>query len=191
MWPVFTGWASAPLRKDEGAERAQQNRIDLSRQLYRRYMATDATAQSGRRKAARLAAPRRIIGDPSPQESAVPARSTTSRSARWSAWAPRRWIRRRWTPSRPPSPGLDDRPRRAGRHGLRDLGRLDARGRHDWPQTKRLGVDALRWMRNPPAGELLRGRMTVMAKDPVGEGKGSSSPSTTCSTKPGGWSSAA
>jgi acyl dehydratase len=42
----------------------------------------------------------------------------------------------------------------------------------DWPQTKRLGVDALRWMRNPPAGELLRGRMTVMAKDPVGEGKG-------------------
>ena len=37
---------------------------------------------------------------------------------------------------------------------------------------KRLGVDALRWMRNPPAGELLRGRMTVMGKDPVGEGKG-------------------
>jgi acyl dehydratase len=27
-------------------------------------------------------------------------------------------------------------------------------------------------VRNPPAGELLRGRMTVMAKDPVGEGKG-------------------
>ena len=42
----------------------------------------------------------------------------------------------------------------------------------DWPQTKRLGVDALRWVRNPPAGELLRGRMTIMAKDPVGEGKG-------------------
>jgi acyl dehydratase len=42
----------------------------------------------------------------------------------------------------------------------------------EWPQTKRLGVDALRWMRNPPAGELLRGRMTVMAKDPVGDGKG-------------------
>ncbi len=37
---------------------------------------------------------------------------------------------------------------------------------------KRLGVDALRWMRNPPAGELLRGRMTIMGKDPVGEGKG-------------------
>jgi acyl dehydratase len=36
----------------------------------------------------------------------------------------------------------------------------------------RLGVDALRWVRNPPAGELLRGRMTIMAKDPVGDGKG-------------------
>ncbi len=50
--------------------------------------------------------------------------------------------------------------------------RLDAEASEDWPQTKRLGVDALRWARNPPAGELLRGRMTVMAKDPVGEGKG-------------------
>jgi hypothetical protein len=50
--------------------------------------------------------------------------------------------------------------------------RLDAQASEDWPQTKRLGVDALRWMRNPPPGELLRGRMTVMAKDPVGEGKG-------------------
>jgi hypothetical protein len=50
--------------------------------------------------------------------------------------------------------------------------KLDAVAHTDWPQTKRLGVDALRWMRNPPAGELLRGRMTVMAKDPVGEGKG-------------------
>ncbi|MDB5449217.1 MAG: hypothetical protein JWQ52_345 [Phenylobacterium sp.] len=50
--------------------------------------------------------------------------------------------------------------------------RLDAVAHTAWPQTKRLGVDALRWMRNPPAGELLRGRMTVMAKDPVGEGKG-------------------
>lgn len=48
--------------------------------------------------------------------------------------------------------------------------RLEARG--DAPRGKRLGVDALRWMRNPPAGELLRGRMTVMAKDLVGEGKG-------------------
>ena len=50
--------------------------------------------------------------------------------------------------------------------------RLDAMASTDWPQTKRLGVDALRWMRNPPPGELLRGRMTVMAKDPVGEDKG-------------------
>ena len=36
----------------------------------------------------------------------------------------------------------------------------------------RLGVYALRWARNPPAGESLRGRMTVMGKDPVGDGKG-------------------
>lgn len=50
--------------------------------------------------------------------------------------------------------------------------KLDAVAATDWPQTKRLGVDALRWMRNPPAGELLRGRMTVMAKDPVGDDKG-------------------
>jgi hypothetical protein len=50
--------------------------------------------------------------------------------------------------------------------------KLDALATADWPQTKRLGVDALRWMRNPPAGELLRGRMTIMGKDEVGEGKG-------------------
>lgn len=50
--------------------------------------------------------------------------------------------------------------------------RLDAEASAAWPQTKRVGVDALRWARNPPAGELLRGRMTVMGKDPVGEGKG-------------------
>ena len=50
--------------------------------------------------------------------------------------------------------------------------KLDAVAHTDWPQTKRLGVDALRWVRNPPAGELLRGRMTIMAKDPVGDGKG-------------------
>ena len=50
--------------------------------------------------------------------------------------------------------------------------KLDAVAATDWPQTKRVGVDALRWMRNPPAGELLRGRMTVMAKDPVGDDKG-------------------
>ena len=48
--------------------------------------------------------------------------------------------------------------------------RLDAQAVVGWPQTKRLGVDALRWVRNPPPGELLRGRMT--GKDPVGEGKG-------------------
>jgi hypothetical protein len=40
------------------------------------------------------------------------------------------------------------------------------------PPAKRVGVDALRWFRNPPAGELLRGRMTVMGKDSVGEAKG-------------------
>ena len=50
--------------------------------------------------------------------------------------------------------------------------RLDASAILIWPQTKRLGVDALRWVRNPPAGESLRGRMTVMGKDPVGDGKG-------------------
>lgn len=50
--------------------------------------------------------------------------------------------------------------------------RLDAASALEWPQTKRLGVDALRWARNPPAGEVLRGRMTVMGKDPVGDGKG-------------------
>ena len=50
--------------------------------------------------------------------------------------------------------------------------RLDADAAAGWPQTKRVGVDALRWVRNPPVGELLRGRMTVMGKDPVGDGKG-------------------
>ena len=50
--------------------------------------------------------------------------------------------------------------------------RLDTVSALGWPQTKRLGVDALRWARNPPAGEVLRGRMTVMGKDPVGDGKG-------------------
>jgi hypothetical protein len=50
--------------------------------------------------------------------------------------------------------------------------RLEQEASAAWPQTKRLGVDALRWMRNPPAGELLRGRMTIMGKDAVGEGKG-------------------
>ena len=49
---------------------------------------------------------------------------------------------------------------------------LDARASAEWPQTKRLAVDALRWARNPPPGEILRGRMTVMGKDAVGAGKG-------------------
>jgi len=50
--------------------------------------------------------------------------------------------------------------------------RLDSEAASGWPQTKRLAVDALQWMRRPPAGELLRGRMTVLGKDPVGDGKG-------------------
>ena len=50
--------------------------------------------------------------------------------------------------------------------------KIDGSASAEWPQTKRLGVDALRWMRNPPPGELLRARMTIMAKDPVGEAKG-------------------
>jgi hypothetical protein len=50
--------------------------------------------------------------------------------------------------------------------------KLDQAASAEWPQTKRLGVDALRWARNPPVGELLRGRMTVMSKDAVGEAKG-------------------
>ncbi|HEY3799331.1 MAG TPA: acyl dehydratase [Caulobacteraceae bacterium] len=50
--------------------------------------------------------------------------------------------------------------------------KLDAEASTAWPQTKRLGVDALRWMRNPPVGELIRGRMTIMGKDAVGDDKG-------------------
>jgi acyl dehydratase len=50
--------------------------------------------------------------------------------------------------------------------------RLDGQASRDWPQTKRLAVDALRWARNPPVGELLRGRMTILGKDPVGDTKG-------------------
>ena len=41
-----------------------------------------------------------------------------------------------------------------------------------WAQSKVLAVDGLRYQRNPPAGELIRGRMTVMGKDPVGDEKG-------------------
>ena len=50
--------------------------------------------------------------------------------------------------------------------------RLDQQASAKWPQTKRLAVDALRWARNPPVGELLHGRMTIMGKDPVGGVKG-------------------
>ena len=50
--------------------------------------------------------------------------------------------------------------------------RMDAEAAGGWAQTKRLAVDALRWSRSPPAGELLRGRMTVLGKDPVGDDKG-------------------
>jgi len=50
--------------------------------------------------------------------------------------------------------------------------KLDAGASVDWPQTKRVATDALRFARNPSAGELLRGRMTVLGKDPVGETKG-------------------
>jgi hypothetical protein len=50
--------------------------------------------------------------------------------------------------------------------------RLEADSQKELPATKRLAVDALRWVRNPPPGELLRGRMTIMGKDPVGETKG-------------------
>lgn len=50
--------------------------------------------------------------------------------------------------------------------------RLAADKSAGWAQTKVLAVDGLRFMRNPPTGELLRGRMTVMGKDPVGDDKG-------------------
>ncbi len=42
-----------------------------------------------------------------------------------------------------------------------------------WPHfIKNLGQDALRWFRNPPAGEILRGRITILAKESVGDNKG-------------------
>ena len=50
--------------------------------------------------------------------------------------------------------------------------KLDAQASAPWPQTKRGATDALRFARNPGPGELLRGRMTVLGKDPVGETKG-------------------
>lgn len=50
--------------------------------------------------------------------------------------------------------------------------RLAAERASDWAGAKTLAVDGLRFLRNPPAGELLRGRLTVMGKDPVGDDKG-------------------
>ncbi len=50
--------------------------------------------------------------------------------------------------------------------------KLDSHTTADWPQTKRVATDALRFARNPGPGELLRGRMTVLGKDQVGETKG-------------------
>jgi hypothetical protein len=50
--------------------------------------------------------------------------------------------------------------------------KLEAEASSHWPMTKRLAVDALRWMRNPPPGELLKCRLTIMGKDAVGDTKG-------------------
>ena len=50
--------------------------------------------------------------------------------------------------------------------------RLAAANSGGWAQTKVLAVDGLRVLRTPPPGELLRGRMTVMGKEPVGDEKG-------------------
>jgi hypothetical protein len=50
--------------------------------------------------------------------------------------------------------------------------RLFAEKSGTWAQSKVLAIDGLRFMRNPPPGELMRGRMTVMGKDPVGDDKG-------------------
>lgn len=50
--------------------------------------------------------------------------------------------------------------------------RLAADRTSGWAGAKTLAVDGLRFLRNPPVGELLRGRLTVMGKDPVGDDKG-------------------
>lgn len=50
--------------------------------------------------------------------------------------------------------------------------RLSADRMGGWAGSKTLAVDGLRFLRNPPAGELMRGRLTVMGKDPVGDEKG-------------------
>ena len=50
--------------------------------------------------------------------------------------------------------------------------KLEAQAAASWPTNKRVATDALRFARNPPPGELLRARMTVLGKDQVGETKG-------------------
>lgn len=50
--------------------------------------------------------------------------------------------------------------------------RLAADRTSGWAGAKTLAVDGLRFLRCPPAGELLRGRLTIMGKDPVGDEKG-------------------
>ena len=50
--------------------------------------------------------------------------------------------------------------------------RLETECAKSWARTKSLAIDALRFARTPPAGELLRGRLTVMGKDPVGDERG-------------------
>ncbi len=50
--------------------------------------------------------------------------------------------------------------------------KLETESAKRWARSKSLAVDALRFSRTPPAGELLRARMTVMGKDPVGDERG-------------------
>lgn len=50
--------------------------------------------------------------------------------------------------------------------------RLSGETTRRWTGFKMLAVDGIRYMRNPPPGEMIRGRMTVMGKDPVGDTKG-------------------
>lgn len=50
--------------------------------------------------------------------------------------------------------------------------RLSGDATRGWIGFKMLAVDGIRYMRNPPPGEIIRGRMTVMGKDPVGDTKG-------------------
>ncbi len=50
--------------------------------------------------------------------------------------------------------------------------RMSAEKASGWAGFKMLAIDGIRYVRNPPAGELLRGRLTIMGKDPVGDEKG-------------------